>query len=66
MGGTGGSGLSGGLSTRVTTNTLWPRPGLETEIRCSVGEEGLPGGLLSPGSRESVEGMRAGQEAGEL
>lgn len=62
-GGAGGSALSGGLSTRVTTNTLWPRPGLDTEIRCSVGEEGLPGGLLSPGPRESVGGTRAGQGA---
>lgn len=62
-GGTGSSALSGGLSTRVTTNTLWPRPGLDTEIRCSVGEEGLPGGLLSPGPRESVGGTGAGQGA---
>uniref|UniRef100_A0A480IWY7 Protein phosphatase 1 regulatory subunit 37 n=1 Tax=Sus scrofa TaxID=9823 RepID=A0A480IWY7_PIG len=64
--GTGGAALSGGLSTRVTTNTLWPRPGLDTEMRCSEGEEGQPGGLLSPGPRESVGGTRAGQGASAL
>ena len=65
-GGTGGSAFSGGLSTRVTTNTLWPQPGLDTEMRCSAGEEGQPGGLLSPGPGESVGGTRAGQGASAL
>lgn len=35
-------------------------------MRCSVGEEGLPGGLLSPGLRESEGGTRAGQGASAL
>lgn len=55
---------SGGLSTRVTRNILWPLPGLDTEMQ-RPGEGGVPRGAGTVDSVTVIPVIKAGALVGE-